>query len=437
MKYKALLRLLKVLIFIKRFFWWLGEKTSLFLAKIFGKLWHQLVYVKYKFNFFLKKMGLARASGLFWERTVLQIMVFVLLFFISYPHTKLNTVRAFGFPGQKTVAYALAGGEQQDFIEEVANESTVVFSPSSWKERALSINTFNNKSTRAYRDYELSGVLAGGSAVSKPFIMPGSLLVPIKRYDVEIYEVASGDSLGSIAQDFSVSIATILWENNLTPKSLIRPGDKLKIPPSTGVMHTVKSGDNVKKIATLYGAKIEEIIAFNDLNESGSNLKIGARIMVPDGIKPQQQAVAKIKRTDVTRVAVPPASLQAPSAGGFVWPSGARMVTQYYGIRHPALDIAGPFQTPTYASKSGVVEKASCGWNSGYGCYVIIDHGGGVKTLYGHHSQLLVSPGDRVETGQTIALMGNTGRVYGRTGIHLHFEVRVNGVRVNPFGYVR
>jgi murein DD-endopeptidase MepM/ murein hydrolase activator NlpD len=68
---------------------------------------------------------------------------------------------------------------------------------------------------------------------------------------------------------------------------------------------------------------------------------------------------------------------------------------------------------------------------------VVIDHGGGIKTLYGHHSKLLVSPGDQVDTGQTIALMGNTGRVYGRTGIHLHFEIRVNGVRVNPLGYVK
>jgi murein DD-endopeptidase MepM/ murein hydrolase activator NlpD len=113
------------------------------------------------------------------------------------------------------------------------------------------------------------------------------------------------------------------------------------------------------------------------------------------------------------------------------------MITQYFGWTHHAIDIAGPFETPTYAAKAGTVEKAQCGWNSGYGCYVIIDHGNGIKTLYGHHSRLLVSPGEYVETGQTIALMGNTGKVRGRTGIHVHFEIIKNGVRVNPLGYVR
>jgi murein DD-endopeptidase MepM/ murein hydrolase activator NlpD len=84
-----------------------------------------------------------------------------------------------------------------------------------------------------------------------------------------------------------------------------------------------------------------------------------------------------------------------------------------------------------------VVEKSQCGWNSGYGCVIIIDHGGGIKTLYGHNSRLLVNVGDHVEAGQTIGLMGNTGNVRGRTGIHLHFEVWVNGVRTNPFKFVK
>jgi murein DD-endopeptidase MepM/ murein hydrolase activator NlpD len=375
-------------------------------------------------------------SGLLWERSVLQLVVLVVLFFIAFPQTKLYSARDFGFPGQKTVAYALAGGPQQDFIEELASESGVVTSLVSWRDKGLSANVVGS-SNRSYRDYELSGIIAGGSAITKPFIMPGSSLIPIKRYDIEVYEVQPGDSLGTIAQDFGVSVATVLWENNLTPKSLIRPGDKLKVPPVTGVMHTVKKGDNLKKIASLYGGTVEEITLFNDLKENGTNLKLGARIMVPNGIKPQQQAIAAIKRTDVSRVALPPPSRQVPTGGGFVWPSGVHTITQYYGLKHPALDIAGPFGTPTYASKAGVVEKSACGWNSGYGCYVVIDHGGGIKTLYGHHSKLLVSPGDQVDTGQTIALMGNTGRVYGRTGIHLHFEIRVNGVRVNPLGYVK
>jgi murein DD-endopeptidase MepM/ murein hydrolase activator NlpD len=134
---------------------------------------------------------------------------------------------------------------------------------------------------------------------------------------------------------------------------------------------------------------------------------------------------------------VPPSSSAGASESGYVWPSGARIITQYYGLRHHALDIAGAWQTPNYATKAGKVITSQCGWNSGYGCYIIIDHGGGVKSLYGHNSKLLVSVGDEVEAGQTIGLMGNTGKVRGLTGIHLHFEIIVNGARVNPLRYTR
>jgi len=80
------------------------------------------------------------------------------------------------------------------------------------------------------------------------------------------------------------------------------------------------------------------------------------------------------------------------------------------------------------------VIKSQCGWNGGYGCYIILDHGGGVHTLYGHASLLYVSIGESVTQGQTIALMGSTGR---STGPHVHFEVRRGGVRENPLQYVK
>jgi murein DD-endopeptidase MepM/ murein hydrolase activator NlpD len=208
-------------------------------------------------------------------------------------------------------------------------------------------------------------------------------------------------------------------------------------------MHVVKKGDSLLKIAKLYGAKVGDIVLFNNLDENGKDLRIGEKIMIPGGVKPQVKVAAtsgrviKTTQSSYNEIIRPPSSSRAPSASGFVWPSGARTITQYYGWKHSGLDVAGPFETPNYAAKAGTVEFAQCGWNRGYGCYVQIDHGNGVKTLYGHHSRLLVSPGEYVEAGQVIGLMGNTGNVRGRTGIHLHFEVIVNGVRVNPLGYVR
>jgi murein DD-endopeptidase MepM/ murein hydrolase activator NlpD len=95
--------------------------------------------------------------------------------------------------------------------------------------------------------------------------------------------------------------------------------------------------------------------------------------------------------------------------------------------RHNGLDMAGPIGTPIYATADGIVGRAQ--WVSGYGKYVEINHGSGIQTRYGHMSQILVEPGARVTRGELIGRMGSTGR---STGSHLHYEVRVEGVPVNP-----
>ncbi|GAA2529516.1 M23 family metallopeptidase [Pilimelia columellifera] len=98
-----------------------------------------------------------------------------------------------------------------------------------------------------------------------------------------------------------------------------------------------------------------------------------------------------------------------------------------WGTEHEGIDFAARSGTAVRAAKDGVVKKAS--WYGGYGKAVIIDHGDGVRTLYGHNSKLDVKPGDRVQAGQTIARVGSTGD---STGPHLHFEVQVDGKAVNP-----
>lgn len=132
-------------------------------------------------------------------------------------------------------------------------------------------------------------------------------------------------------------------------------------------------------------------------------------------------------------------------SGIFAWPVPAsRYVSSGYGYRdhpisktrrfHKGIDIAAPQGTPIVAAESGVVLVA--GWSSGYGNTVIIDHGGGVWTLYGHirHGSIRVSVGQEVARGQTIAEVGSTGN---STGPHLHFEVIVNGSPQSPLNYVR
>lgn len=131
------------------------------------------------------------------------------------------------------------------------------------------------------------------------------------------------------------------------------------------------------------------------------------------------------------------------AGGEMQWPvPGQYRITSNFGGRsdpitgvwssHGGTDIAAPYGTPIVAANSGVVIFA--GWHYSYGNYVIVDHGGGIATLYAHCSKLLVGNGQTVLKGDKIALVGSTGY---STGNHLHFEVRINGVRTEPMKYLK
>lgn len=133
-------------------------------------------------------------------------------------------------------------------------------------------------------------------------------------------------------------------------------------------------------------------------------------------------------------------SSQVTADGEYMWPLpvGQGYISCTYGGKDPggrphyALDIAIAYGTPIYAANDGTVLTAT--WHSSYGYYIVIDHGNGISTLYAHCSSLKVSAGQTVKKGQTIGGVGSTGY---STGNHLHFEVRVGGVRTNPLNYVK
>ena len=123
-----------------------------------------------------------------------------------------------------------------------------------------------------------------------------------------------------------------------------------------------------------------------------------------------------------------------PSASGFIWPVNGSVVSGYgmrWGRMHEGIDITASIGTPIWAAAAGTVIHA--GWLGGYGNLVVVDHGNGLATAYGHASAILVAVGQQVAQGETISLVGSTGN---SSGPHLHFEVRVNGIAVDPLLYL-
>lgn len=240
--------------------------------------------------------------------------------------------------------------------------------------------------------------------------------------EISVYVVREGDTLSQIAQMFDISSKTILWANDISNPSKIRPGDSLLILPITGVRHVVKKGDTIASIAKKYEGDVDDILAYNQL-ASANDVSVGDTIVVPGGT-----------------IATPaPAKKTAPSyagsrivatgngSSGYTHPLPGAVRTQ--GLHgYNGVDYGAPAGTPIYAAADGeVIVAKNSGWNGGYGLYVVVKHANGTQTLYAHNSRNAVAVGEVVSAGQVIGYVGSTGK---STGNHLHFEVR--GAK-NPF----
>lgn len=255
-----------------------------------------------------------------------------------------------------------------------------------------------------------------------------------KKRDKEVeYIVKVGDNASKIAYRFGLKVSTLLWANNLTVKSQLSPGDTLRVPPLDGVYYTVKARETLSEIAKAHDTDIQKITAYNPIRQN--IIQVGQEIFIPGA-----------QRTFIAAKAAPAnnyASIRETRSGAGIASLNYRLrrptqgiLTQGYHSNHYGIDIGNKRNTPIYASAPGTVKIArEGGWNYGYGTYLIIDHGDGVETLYAHNTTLKVAVGDYVKSGQLVALMGNTGNVWGPTGIHLHFELRINGRKVNPNNY--
>lgn len=245
-------------------------------------------------------------------------------------------------------------------------------------------------------------------AVSEPPQTVVAGLAPLRKHVVQ-----PGETLSGIAEQYQLDVATLLAANDLAG-DMLQIGQELTILPGKGVLHTVRAGDTLWDIARIYQVDIPAVEVANGKKDDNAVLAEGEKLFIPGGRLPLRQVTA-VSRSKVTR---------------FLWPARGELTSPFgyrWGRLHSGIDIANDVGTPVRDAMAGQVTFS--GWCDGYGKTVIVEHGRGYSSLYGHLSQSLVQPGQYVEAGEVIAYMGNTGW---STGPHLHFEVRLNDEPLNP-----
>ncbi|MEO7681805.1 MAG: M23 family metallopeptidase [Sphingomonas sp.] len=269
------------------------------------------------------------------------------------------------------------------------------------------------------------------------------------------YTVEPGDTLRSIADRTGAGSEAIARANGIEPPFTIRAGQRLTIP--AGRYHLVRVGETGIAIARAYGIGWSRVVAANNLAEPYI-LRTGMRILIPEpaGSTAAERAAAfRLDIDDIVTGSQPAiATNQRPAppiesahgsvssftpiaeprrlTGGFDWPVRGRVVSHFgpgaSGEKFNGIKIAVPKGTPVLASADGVVAYAG-NEIANLGGLVIVRHGDGWTTVYGHASQLLVQRGQAVKRGQRIALSGDTGFA---DRPELHFEVRKGRIPVDP-----
>jgi murein DD-endopeptidase MepM/ murein hydrolase activator NlpD len=316
-----------------------------------------------------------------------------------------------------------------------------------------------------------------------------------------IYTVVEGDTLSGIAQQLGfggngvISAAEMLAQSNkpdVVSSDHIEPGQNIRVPRESGILHTVLFSETASEIAADYGVSLDSLLAspYNALGGDGV-VVIGQEVFVPDPgqlpvneeveltleaptpvptptLEATAEATATPEPTQQTEPVLPPdvpllgapdtptptpepteeltatpvpseeatPIVPAPEADSFfIWPAQGP-ISSYFGPSHPLgidIDLFDNPDAEIVAARGGEVVFAGGDPCCSYGYYVIVEHENGVQTLYAHLSRILVSEGQFVSQGQQLGIGGRTGYA---TGNHLHFEIRVNGNVVDPLKYL-
>ncbi|HEX2980434.1 MAG TPA: M23 family metallopeptidase [Anaerolineaceae bacterium] len=259
------------------------------------------------------------------------------------------------------------------------------------------------------------------------------------RFAIMPYTVKEGDTAWSIAQEFDLKMESILWGNEgmSADAGALGVGMVINILPVDGVLHTVAKDETWESLEYRHGVSRDAIIAFlgNGLSEQADpQLVVGQQLIIPGGTNPVTWVdpgppLENGKGTASSGYYT--GGLVNMGTGTYMLPVSPISITQPYWAGHPAIDFDTVTGQPVYAADSGTVIFS--GWSeSGYGNLIIIDHGTGYWTYYGHNDVNLVSAGQGVVQGQQISRSGNTGN---SSGDHLDFRIRVaGGSFIDPTG---
>ncbi len=254
--------------------------------------------------------------------------------------------------------------------------------------------------------------------------------------EIIFHRVQRGETVSSIADRYKSSAEVIALNNHGNISTEIQEGEVLRITRGYIIIHEVAQGDTIWDIAAYYRVGRNELLDINNI-DNPEQLQIGETLIVPVDKNSLDQVTEKKSQSSVALRSASSltVSRSSPVSPQFIWPTNDGWISSHFGPRgrgfHYGLDIAVNTGTPLLAIASGNVEYS--GWRGGYGRAVILDHGDGWRSLYGHASRLEVVEGQWVHQGQVIAQAGATGDA---TGPHLHLEIIKNGEKLNPINYL-
>jgi murein DD-endopeptidase MepM/ murein hydrolase activator NlpD len=258
------------------------------------------------------------------------------------------------------------------------------------------------------------------TVIPDPVPVPASAAPAIKALTTTTYKTVPGDSVSRIAARFKLNVDTIVSWNGIKDARTLAAGTSLVIPSADGVRYTVRRGDTLQGIARASGIDLNAVLDANML--SSSVIKTGQSLFLPG---------ARLSANERSRVL----------GTMFVYPLQGRL-SSFFGVRpdpftgvmglHNGIDLVNKVGTAVGAAMAGTVRAAA--FNFTYGNYVIIDHGNGYQTLYGHLTRSVVRKGTVVRQGQEIGELGSTGY---STGPHLHFSIFKNGEAVDPLKFLK